>query len=466
MATSTFSTTAAPASLLSLFCSVRRSSLSLCEPLTPEDMMVQSCPEASPAKWHIAHTSWFFESFVLREFLPGYQLFNADFPWLFNSYYQTFAEFPDKRLRSSFSRPGLDEILAYRQHVDQGIERLLTAETLDVSAEALRRIVLGLNHEEQHQELLLTDIKHALYTNPLQPAYLPGPALDVDTQPSPLEFFDYAGGLVEIGLVEIGLSNVAGETEEAASLGSETFGFDNEYPRHRLWLEPFRLASRLVTCGEYSDFIADGGYTRPELWLSAGWQTVKEQNWTAPLYWNRQQSGSSQIERTQSEWTIGSLRGRRSLSEIAATPVTHVSYFEADAYARWAGKRLATEAEWEHAASPIAPSGNLLNSRAGSDFVSGPESDRLEAAAAPVPLSHPTQLFGDAWEWTASAYLGYPGYQPLPGTLGEYNGKFMSGQMILRGGSCVTPARHIRATYRNFFSPETRWQFSGIRLAQ
>jgi ergothioneine biosynthesis protein EgtB len=423
-----------------MFCSVRRASLRLCEPLTPEDMMVQSCPEASPAKWHIAHTAWFFESFVLREFLPNYQLFNPDFPWLFNSYYQTFAEFPDKRLRASFSRPGLDEILAYRRHVDEGIKRLLSGESAAPPPEALRRIVLGLNHEEQHQELLLTDIKHALYTNPLQPPYIAGTPLN-PTHPAPMQYFSYPGGLVEIG------------QNDPATSGSDTtdpanFGFDNEFPRHRVWLEPFRLASRLVTCGEYADFIADNGYSRPELWLSAGWQAVKDNNWTAPLYWRRHQDASQ-----TGRWTIGSLRGRRTLAEAASTPVTHISYFEADAYAHWAGKRLATEAEWEHVASTLPIAGNFL------------ESGQFEPAAA-QPANHPAQLFGDCWEWTASAYLGYPGFQPLDGTLGEYNGKFMSGQMILRGGSCVTPERHIRAAYRNFFSPETRWQFSGIRLAE
>ena len=443
MATSTLAGITTPAalhglSLHELFCSVRHASLRLCEPLTPEDMMVQSCPEASPAKWHLAHTAWFFESFILREFLPGYKLFNADFPWLFNSYYQTFTEFPDKRLRGSFSRPGIDEILAYRHYVDHGIERLL-AQTEDAPpAEALRRIVLGLNHEEQHQELLLTDIKHALYTNPLQPPYLSGPALDSGRHAAPMQYLDYQGGLIETG------------QNDPATSGSDTtdpanFGFDNEFPRHRVWLEPFRLASRLVTCGEYADFIADGGYSHPELWLSAGWQAIKDNNWTAPLYWRQHES----------EWTIGSMRGRRSLAEIAATPAAHLSYFEADAYAHWAGKRLPTEAEWEYVASSLPISGNLL------------ESERLETVAAESTSSaHPSQLFGDCWEWTASAYLGYPGFQPLDGTLGEYNGKFMSGQMVLRGGSCVTPSRHIRASYRNFFSPETRWQFSGIRLAE
>ena len=403
---------------------VRQRSLGLCRPLTPEDMMVQSCPEASPAKWHIAHTSWFFESFILNEFLPGYRVFHPDFQWLFNSYYQTFAEFPDKRLRSSFSRPALEQIFAYRAHVDEAIDRLLDRDT---SEEALRRIELGLHHEEQHQELLLTDIQHALYTNPLQPAYIESDSA-ADTHTAPLRFVNFDGGLYEIGQGEM-----------------DGFGFDNERPRHRVWLEPFQLASRLVTCGEFAEFMADGGYRRPELWLSAGWQTVQDQRWQAPLYWRRPSESDS--------WTIGTLRGKRTLAEAAACPVAHVSLFEADAYARWKGLRLPTEAEWETVAATMPVEGNLL------------ESGNLRTAPAPANPGQIAQLFGDCWEWTSSAYLGYPGFQPLPGSLGEYNGKFMSGQMVLRGGSCVTPAGHIRASYRNFFPPETRWQFSGIRLA-
>jgi ergothioneine biosynthesis protein EgtB len=424
MGSSAISETTGLTGLRERFAAVRRGSLALCEPLTPEDMMVQSCPEASPAKWHLAHTAWFFESFVLREFASGYKIFNADFPWLFNSYYQTFAEFPDKRLRASFSRPEIAEILGYRSYVDAAVDRLLTE---DAPEEALRRIELGLNHEEQHQELLLTDVKHALYTNPLQPAYLEAEQITVETEAPPLRFIAYDGGLVEIGQNE-----------------PESFGFDNERPRHRVWLEQFQLASRLVTCGEYAEFLADGGYARPELWLSAGWQTVQEQGWSAPLYWRK----------CEGAWTIGSLRGKRPLAAVAANPVAHVSYFEADAYARWKGCRLATEAEWEHAAARQPVAGNLL------------ESGRLEPVATHDEPDEPIQIFGDCWEWTASAYLGYPGFRPLAGSLGEYNGKFMSGQMVLRGGSCVTPRRHIRASYRNFFSPETRWQFSGIRLAR
>ena len=405
--------------------------MALSEPLTPEDMMVQSCPEASPAKWHLAHTAWFFESFVLREFLPGYRAFNADFQWLFNSYYVSFAAFPEKRLRASFSRPGLEEVLRYREHVDEAMERLLEGAA---EAEALKRVELGVNHEEQHQELLLTDILHAFFTNPLRPAYRSEVGTeDLRSESRALErpeFKEFAGGLREVGY------------------GGEGFCFDNELPRHKVWLEPFALATRLVTCGEFAAFMADGGYTRPELWLSAGWDAVRANGWRAPLYWTKADDG----------WRVFTLRGELGLEQLKDAPVSQVSYFEADAYARWAGARLATEFEWETAAEGLAVEGNLLGSGRLRP-IAGP-------AANPVQNQGPTQLFGDCWEWTESAYLGYPGFKPLNGALGEYNGKFMSGQMVLRGGSCATPQRHIRATYRNFFSPETRWQFSGIRLAR
>ena len=414
------------ATLAATYAAVRQRSLDLCAPLTPEDMMVQSCPEASPAKWHLAHTAWFFESFVLSPFLRGYQPFHKDFYWLFNSYYATFAYFPEKKLRASFSRPTLDEVLRYRAHVDEAIARLLAT---DAPGEALRRIDLGINHEEQHQELLLTDILHAFFTNPLRPAYCakekPLPAMD---QPfAPLEFLDYTGGLRQIGHE------------------GERFCYDNELPRHQVWLEPYKLASRLITCGEYAAFIADGGYRRQDLWLSAGWDAVQAQGWQAPLYWTEREG----------QWTVFTLRGEMPLEAICSTPVAHVSFFEADAYARWAGARLATEFEWEAASDSEGLSGNLL------------ESGLLLPAPALVQNEGSRQQWiGDVWEWTASAYLGYPGYKAAPGALGEYNGKFMSGQMVLRGGSCVTPKAHIRASYRNFFPPETRWQFSGIRLAK
>ena len=412
------------------FRGVRKRTMELVEPLTPEDMMVQSCAEASPAKWHLAHTSWFYESFILREFLPGYQVFNQDFAWLFNSYYQTFAAFPEKRLRSSFSRPGLEEILRFREHVDAGINRLLES---GANAEALKRIELGANHEEQHQELLLTDILHAFYTNPLRPVYRDGEAWQTQEigAVEPLRFVEFPGGLRDVGHAADG------------------FSFDNELQRHKVWLGPYKLATRLVTCGEFLEFIADGGYRQPELWLSAGWDAVHGNGWNAPLYWTNRDG----------EWSRFTLRGELFVSRTDASPVSQVSYYEADAYARWAGRRLATEFEWEAAIEGQPVSGNLLDS---GRLMPVPAS---RGTASSQSFAGGTQFFGDCWEWTASAYLGYPGFRPLTGSLGEYNGKFMSGQMVLRGGSCITPAAHIRASYRNFFAPETRWQFSGIRLA-
>lgn len=412
------------------FHTVRAQTRALAANLSAEDQMVQSCPEASPVKWHQAHTTWFFETFVLREFLAGYKLFNADFHWLFNSYYTALGQaIPEKKLRSSFSRPSLDEILAYREHVESAIERLVSAGTED---EAIRRIILGLNHEQQHQELAYTDIKHALYTNPLHPAYSKG-SLGKTTETTSLTFEAFEGGLVEIGYPLDAKNPV-------------DFCFDNETPRHRVYLEPYQLATRLVTCREYLDFMSDNAYGRAELWLSEAWERVEAEGWHAPLYWQREADDAT-------GYRVFSLRGWIGLSQLLDTPVCHVSLFEADAYARWRGFRLPTEAEWEFAAASSPLAGNLL------------ESGRLHPTVSPHATSV-QQLIGDCWEWTASPYVGYPGYKPLPGALGEYNGKFMSSQMILRGGSCVTPASHIRTTYRNFFQPATRWQFSGIRLAK
>jgi ergothioneine biosynthesis protein EgtB len=415
------------------FQAARAKTLTLIAPLTPEDMMVQSCPEASPVKWHLAHTSWFFESFILREFLPGYRIFNADFTWLFNSYYQSFAAFPEKKLRSSFSRPAIEEILRYRTHVEEGIERLLES---NPHAEALKRIELGVNHEEQHQELILTDILHALYTNPLRPAYQTAAADPIAAPAKPLAFLPFAGGLHQAGHA------------------GNSFSFDNELPRHKVWLEPFALADRLVTCAEYAEFIADGGYKRPELWLSDGWKAVETNHWRAPLYWDGTETNLDAND--QDSRSVFTLHGELPFAQVAQAPVSHVSLYEADAYARWAGYRLATEFEWESAAESQPVGGNLLDAQ----------------KLRPLPATQLVQdqgraqhqFYGDCWEWTGSAYLPYPGFEPLPGSLGEYNGKFMSGQMVLRGGSCCTPAAHIRASYRNFFAPETRWQFSGIRL--
>ncbi|MGC2621195.1 MAG: ergothioneine biosynthesis protein EgtB [Acidobacteriaceae bacterium] len=406
------------------YCRVRSRSLALCAPLTPEDMMVQACAEASPAKWHLAHTTWFFETFVLREFVPGYQAFHPDYIWLFNSYYNAVSAQPEKKLRASFSRPTVDEIIAYRHHVDAAMEELAGGELPD---EARTRIVLGLNHEQQHQELLITDVKQAFWVNPLHPVYAEG-RVGGAQEAAPLKWTEHPGGLVEIGV-----SPQAGDG----------FCFDNETPRHTVYLQPFKLASRPVTCAEYLRFMEDGGYARPELWLAEGWATVQSEKWAAPLYWRKDEGA----------WQVFTLRGLVALDDLMATPVCHISYFEADAYARWAGKRLPTEAEWERAAAGAAVAGNLMEN----------EVYHPQAAEA---ASNCEQLFGDVWEWTASAYLPYPGFNPLPGALGEYNGKFMCNQMVLRGGSVATPASHIRAGYRNFFPPGTRWQFSGVRLAE
>ncbi len=409
---------------------VRSATSALAASISAEDQMVQSCPEASPMKWHQAHTTWFFETFVLRPFLKDYKPFREEFHWLFNSYYNSLGEeIPEKSLRSVFSRPSLDDVLAFRAHVDEAMDRFLAS---GVDEEAARRAVLGLNHEQQHQELALTDIKHAFFSNPLHPSYLAGPLSEVKEPPvSKLGWHNFDGGLIEIGYA----------LDMADPLD---FCFDNETPRHKVYLEPFQIANRKVTCREFLEFLSDDAYTRPEFWLSEGWENVKRVRWQAPLYWRRDAGD-------ETGWRVFTLRGWHGLSALLDTPVCHISHFEADAFARWKGYRLPTEAEWESVASQALPMGNLL------------DTGRLHPTAARgVGVE---QLFGDCWEWTASAYTGYPGYKPLPGELGEYNGKFMSGQMILRGGSCVTPASHIRATYRNFFPPATRWQFAGIRLA-
>jgi ergothioneine biosynthesis protein EgtB len=410
---------------------VRSATSALAASCSAEDQMVQSCPEASPMKWHQAHTTWFFETFVLRPLLKDYKPLREEFRWLFNSYYNALGqEIPEKSLRSVFSRPSLDEVLAFREHVDQEMDRFLAS---GADEEATRRIVLGVNHEQQHQELALTDIKHAFFSNPLFPPYMAGSlSEEVDSPVTKPTWRSFDGGLVEIGYPL--------RAEDPLD-----FCFDNETPRHNVFLEPFEIANRKVTCRDYLEFISDDAYARPELWLSEGWDNVKRAAWQAPLYWRRDAGDKT-------GWRVFTLTGWHGLSALVDTPVCHISCFEADAFARWKGCRLPTEAEWEYVARQTTVEGNLL------------ETGRLHPAAARG--AGVEQLFGDCWEWTASAYTGYPGYKPLPGALGEYNGKFMSGQMILRGGSCVTPASHIRATYRNFFPPATRWQFSGIRLAR
>ncbi|HEU4415247.1 MAG TPA: ergothioneine biosynthesis protein EgtB [Candidatus Angelobacter sp.] len=411
------------ASLASHYSAVRQQTEILTAPLSAEDQMVQSCAEASPVKWHQAHTTWFFETFILSSHLPGYREFHSSFRDLFNSYYNAVGQQPDKALRNTFSRPSLDEVHKYRAHVDEHMLKLLQAG----APEPLRKlVVLGLNHEQQHQELLVTDIKHAFWSNPLRPSYQASRPASGSTGAAPAQKpQSYPEGLYEIGAE------------------GDTFFFDNEGSRHKVFLRPYRFAIRLATCGDYLAFMDDRGYSRPELWLSDGWTAVRSHGWNAPLYW----------EKVDGQWHQFTCSGRRKVDE--GEPVCHVSYYEADAFARWAGARLPNEFEWEVAASRLPVQGNLL------------ESGNFHPVVAPAaPESgQPVQMFGDCWEWTASAYLAYPGYKPAAGALGEYNGKFMSGQMVLRGGSCATPRSHIRPSYRNFFSPETRWQFSGIRLA-
>ena len=421
------------ASLASHYTAVRHQTHTLTAQLSAEDLMVQSCPEASPAKWHLAHTSWFFETFILSNHLTGYRPFHPRFRDLFNSYYNAVGQQPEKALRNTFSRPSLDEVRKYRAHVDEHMLKLLQSGTVGIEARKL--VVLGLNHEQQHQELIVTDIKHGFWSNPLHPAYQPGAAAaSPDTAPQQRPQL-YPEGLYEIGAE------------------GESFYFDNEGSRHKVFLRPFRFAMRSATCGEYLAFMEDGGYSRPELWLSDGWKAVQTNRWRAPLYWEK-----SDGQKSGNEWLQFTCSGLRRVEE--SEPVCHVSYYEADAFARWAGARLPTEFEWEVAASNAPVQGNLLE--AGKFH---PEAAQTAPLGSPIEGEQPSQLFGDVWEWTASAYLPYPGYKPAAGALGEYNGKFMSGQMVLRGGSCITPRSHIRASYRNFFPPETRWQFSGIRLA-
>jgi ergothioneine biosynthesis protein EgtB len=404
--------------LLERYLEIRRATERLCEPLAVEDYVVQAMPDASPAKWHLAHVSWFFETFVLHE-RADYRPFDQRYPVLFNSYYNAVGPQFSRAARGTLSRPTVAEVLAYRAHVDKAMTGLL--EPPDDGGLVAAVIELGLQHEQQHQELLVTDLKYNLGANPLRPAYRPRsrPPRQAAT---PHSFVAFEAGVVEIGHA------------------GPDFAFDNERPRHRIALAPYALGSRLVTNAEYLEFIDAGGYQRPDLWLSEGWRIARERDWQAPLYWDATDGG----------WYTYTLRGAAPLERDA--PVVHVSYYEADAYARWRGARLPTEAEWEHAADGRPVDGHLLDD----------DPDDPRPASAPG-LS---QLFGDAWQWTGSAYLPYPGFRPLAGALGEYNGKFMINQMVLRGGSCATPRSHIRATYRNFFPPDARWQFSGIRLAQ
>jgi ergothioneine biosynthesis protein EgtB len=413
-------------SLPDIYQDVRQLSEQLCQPLATEDYVIQSMPDVSPPKWHLAHTTWFFETFLLIPYLSGYEVFHPQFGYLFNSYYESVGQRHPRPQRGLLSRPTVEEVYRYRAYVDEAMRSLLAE--LEDRSELEFSIVLGLHHEQQHQELLMTDIKHILACNPLRPAYrtdLPALALEpraTQAKAPQEQWLDYPGGLYTMGYGGVG------------------FAFDNESPAHQVYLQDFYLASRLITNGEYLEFIQAGGYQNPEYWLSEGWATVQSQDWQAPLYW----------EQIDNAWRIMTLTGLHPLNE--QEPVCHVSFYEADAYARWAGKRLPIEAEWEVATAQVPLRGNFL------------ENGHLH----PIPatgITRPDQLFGDVWEWTQSAYLPYPGFQPAAGAVGEYNGKFMCNQMVLRGGSCVTPLGHVRSTYRNFFPPSTRWQFSGIRLA-
>jgi len=399
---------------------IRQTSLGCCASLSVEDHSLQAMPDASPAKWHLAHTTWFFETFLLTEHLPGYKGFDPAFRSLFNSYYNAVGDRPLRALRHILSRPTLDEVYAYRAHVDEAMAQLLGRE---LPSEVLDLVELGLNHEQQHQELILTDVKYGLAANPLRPAYCEGrdggePRLDAPA----MRWQSFPEGVYSIGF------------------DGEGFAFDNERPRHSVYSAPFRLASRLVTNGEYMEFMRDNGCGTAALWLSDGWDCVRANQWIAPLYW----------EMRDGQWWHYTMDGMRPVQD--EEPVCHVSYYEADAFARWAGVRLATEFEWEVASQVCAVEGNFL------------DGESLYPQVAPENASL-TQMFGDVWEWTASAYLAYPGYQPAAGAVGEYNGKFMCNQMVLRGGSCATPQSHMRRTYRNFFPPHARWQFMGIRLA-
>jgi ergothioneine biosynthesis protein EgtB len=414
-----------PGSLERRLFDTRRLSLELAGPLTAEDMTVQAMDDASPTKWHLAHVTWFFETFVLTKHLPGYQVFDAAFNYCFNSYYESQGSRQPRPRRGLLTRPSSERVLAYRGHVDDALAKLF-AKGISASSPIARLVEVGINHEQQHQELLLTDILALFAANPLQPAYrqtLP-PSERADTEPP--GWIEFRGGVTRIGHDGNG------------------FHWDNETPCHEALIHPFRIADRLVSNGEWLQFMADGGYRTASLWLADGWGVVNREDWQAPLYW-QQRDG---------QWHAMSLYG---LSPVeAAAPIAHVSYYEADAYARWAGKRLPTEFEWEMAAQGLPVAGNTLASQA---------LRPLPAERLPTDRGRPRQMFGDVWEWTQSAYLPYPGYRPLAGALGEYNGKFMVSQQVLRGGSCATPHGHTRATYRNFFYPHQRWQFMGLRLA-
>jgi ergothioneine biosynthesis protein EgtB len=405
--------------LVNFYQNIRNFSEQLCQPLETEDYLIQSMPDVSPPKWHLAHTTWFFETFLLVPYLKSYEIFHPRFGYLFNSYYEAIGDRHPRPQRGLLSRPTVEEVYQYRHYVDRAMEELLKETSRDLES----LITLGLHHEQQHQELLLTDIKYNFAINPLRPAYrnlawsIPSIPTNSDRRET---YLNYPGGLYEIGYE------------------GKKFAFDNENPKHKVYLQDYSLAPQLVTNGEYLEFIEAGGYNKAEYWLAEGWATIQTEKWQAPLYW----------EKIDGKWWMMTLSGMYPVAEHE--PVCHVSLYEADAYASFRGKRLPTEAEWELVAQELAIAGNFV------------ETEKFHPVAA-ANNSH--QMFGDVWEWTQSAYLPYPGFQTAAGAVGEYNGKFMCNQMVLRGGSCVTSQSHMRHTYRNFFPPSTRWQFTGIRLA-
>ena len=408
-------------SLAARFHSIRQQTLRLTRPLSEADLTIQAAEFASPGKWHLAHTTWFFEEFVLRP--QGLLSADSDtYRYLFNSYYEAIGQRHPRAIRGLITRPSLAEVLAYRARIDESLGKILEK---DLSPELANIVELGLNHEQQHQELFLTDILYSLAQNPMNPACYTAPQDELTHEIPLARMVPFEGGLHNVGHA------------------GNSFSYDNETPQHKVFLEPYKLADRLVTNGQWIEFIEDGGYGNPLLWLADGWEVARKECWQAPLYWILQDG----------RYYSMSLYGLQPI-ELAA-PVTHISYYEADAYARWMGMRLPTEMEWEIAAREQNICGHFA------------DADRYR----PVPVTSESegplhQLYGSVWEWTASPYIAYPGFKPSPGAVGEYNGKFMNGQYVLRGGSCATPVHHIRATYRNFFYPQLRWQFSGVRLAQ